>query len=151
MPKCTSEKANGEPCRAWAVRGTDPALCAAHGGAAARIGAPRGNKNAEKHGAYSSEGGPALDLRDRIGRLDRRLLRLDAFIDRMEERGDLSVDELFKLYELHARMTARLGRLVAIQHKMEPGESSELLRAIDAALAEVGPKLGPGIDLVGTG
>lgn len=151
MPRCASEKKDGKPCKAWAVRGTDPPLCAAHGGVAARIGAPPGNKNAERHGAYSSENEPALDLQDLIRTLTRRLLGLDAYIGRKEREGELPVDELFKLYELHSRMAARLGRLMAVQHKVQPGESSELLRAIDAALAEVGPQLGPGIDLVGTG
>ncbi|MEA3376671.1 MAG: hypothetical protein U9R72_10815 [Chloroflexota bacterium] len=50
--RCSAARADGRPCRAWAVRGTDPPLCAAHGGTDARIGAPPGNTNAVKHGHY---------------------------------------------------------------------------------------------------
>ena len=51
--RCTAVRADGEPCRAWAVRGTDPPRCAAHGGTDSPIGAPRGNTNALKHGYYA--------------------------------------------------------------------------------------------------
>jgi hypothetical protein len=51
--RCTAVRADGEPCRAWAVRGTDPPRCAAHGGTDAPIGAPQGNTNALKHGYYA--------------------------------------------------------------------------------------------------
>jgi len=51
--RCTALRADGEPCRAWAVRGSDPPRCGAHGGTDAPIGAPPGNTNALKHGAYA--------------------------------------------------------------------------------------------------
>ncbi len=58
--RCTATCADGTPCSAWAVRGTDPPLCAAHGGTDARIGAPPGNTNALKHGYHASRGVPLL-------------------------------------------------------------------------------------------
>ena len=39
---CLSPTAKGRPCRAWAVRGSDPPRCAAHGGAAHGGAAHRG-------------------------------------------------------------------------------------------------------------
>jgi len=42
-----------EGCRAWAVRDSDPPLCAPHT-PGKRIGAPQGNQNALTHGFYAS-------------------------------------------------------------------------------------------------
>ena len=46
--KCEKIKKNGERCRGQACRGRK--LCRSHGG---KAGAPRGNQNALKHGAYT--------------------------------------------------------------------------------------------------
>jgi hypothetical protein len=51
--RCTAVRADGDPCRAWAVRGSDPPRCGVHSGTDAPIGAPLGNANALKHGAYA--------------------------------------------------------------------------------------------------
>lgn len=49
---CASKTESGEACRAWAIHGSDPPVCATHakltGG-----GAPKGNQNALKHGFYA--------------------------------------------------------------------------------------------------
>ena len=50
--RCTGTVLSGEPCRAWAVRGSEPPLCAVHAGLNQGAGAPKGNKNALKHGFY---------------------------------------------------------------------------------------------------
>lgn len=51
MPaRCTATTGRG-PCRAWAVRGADPPLCAAHAGRNAATQAE--NQNARKAGFYS--------------------------------------------------------------------------------------------------
>jgi hypothetical protein len=55
--RCSATCANGKPCRAWALRGSEPALCAAHSG---KVGAPPGNKNAQTHGYYSRQVQPWL-------------------------------------------------------------------------------------------
>ncbi|MGD2146854.1 MAG: hypothetical protein PVH41_09185 [Anaerolineae bacterium] len=51
---CTATTAAGNPCRAWAVRGSKPALCAAHGGGRWPVGPPQGNVNALRHGYYAA-------------------------------------------------------------------------------------------------
>ena len=58
---CTATTSAGFPCRAWAVRGSDPPRCAPHrrspsggGGGRWRIGAPDDNTNALKHGVYAA-------------------------------------------------------------------------------------------------
>jgi hypothetical protein len=50
--RCGAKTRSGKPCRAPAVAGK--ARCRMHGGAAGS-GAPAGNQNAWKHGAYTSE------------------------------------------------------------------------------------------------
>ena len=50
--KCSGTVLNGEACRAWAVRGSEPPLCAVHIGLNKGVGAPKGNQNALKHGFY---------------------------------------------------------------------------------------------------
>lgn len=51
-PRCGARTRKGTPCRAPAVTGK--ARCRMHGGAAGS-GAPRGNRNALKHGQYTAE------------------------------------------------------------------------------------------------
>ena len=55
--RCTATTRKGQPCRAWAVPGTDPPRCAAHGGVASKPGAPSGNQNAVTHGFYARNWG----------------------------------------------------------------------------------------------
>jgi glucans biosynthesis protein len=50
--RCGAKSRSGKPCRSPAVAGKK--RCRMHGGAAGS-GAPRGNKNAFKHGRYTRE------------------------------------------------------------------------------------------------
>ena len=71
-PRCGARTRCGQPCRAPAVRGKH--RCRMHGGAHGS-GAPRGNRNAVKHGLFT---GDALARRRRVNRILRdgaRLLR----------------------------------------------------------------------------
>ena len=51
-PRCGARTRKGTPCQAPAVAGK--ARCRMHGGAAGS-GAPKGNRNALKHGQYTAE------------------------------------------------------------------------------------------------
>lgn len=51
-PRCGAKTRAGTPCRSPAVHGKK--RCRMHGGAAGS-GAPKGNKNALKHGDYTKE------------------------------------------------------------------------------------------------
>lgn len=51
-PRCGAKTRSGRPCRSPAVSGKQ--RCRMHGGAKGS-GAPRGNKNAFKHGLYTRE------------------------------------------------------------------------------------------------
>ena len=50
--KCSGTVLSGQRCKAWAVRGSEPPLCAVHAGLNKGAGAPKGNRNALKHGFY---------------------------------------------------------------------------------------------------
>ncbi|WP_283811268.1 HGGxSTG domain-containing protein [Bradyrhizobium zhanjiangense] len=52
-PRCGARTRSGTVCRAPARQGK--ARCRMHGGAR-RSGAPRGNQNARKHGAFAQDG-----------------------------------------------------------------------------------------------
>ena len=53
MPRNPDKKYCSAPdCRAWAMRGSDPPLCASH--IPGKAGAPLGNRNAFTHGFYAS-------------------------------------------------------------------------------------------------
>ena len=64
-PRCHARsKRSGKRCRAPAVRGYN--VCRMHG---ARGGAPKGNRNARKHGRYSAE---AIQERKLVSELIKR-------------------------------------------------------------------------------
>ena len=142
MPtRCTAATARGTPCRAWAVQGTTPPRCAAHGGAA-KGGAPAGNQNARKHGVYDAipmARGPAT-LTQRVDDLDHRIAELSDYID--EHKLDLDVDEYVRLLELYSRMIGRLGRVRRLAQQLEGGDESELDVAIREALDELSAEWG---------
>nr|WP_298240726.1 HGGxSTG domain-containing protein [uncultured Bradyrhizobium sp.] len=73
-PRCGAGTRAGHTCRAPAMRGKT--RCRLHGGAPGS-GAPRGNRNARKHGAFTSdviaEQRAAMELLDETGRMLRKL------------------------------------------------------------------------------
>ncbi|WP_419180073.1 HGGxSTG domain-containing protein [Erythrobacter oryzae] len=57
-PRCLARTRSGNPCQSPAVKGK--ARCRMHGGKGS--GAPRGNRNAYKHGSRSAEARRLQDL-----------------------------------------------------------------------------------------
>ena len=49
---CSHTTKAGTPCRAWAVKDTDPPACSAHAGRNVGAGGVPGNQNARTHGFY---------------------------------------------------------------------------------------------------
>jgi len=129
------------------------------------VGAPRGNKNAEKHGAYgapavreTSREPPGADRSgDRSGTLDqiirdlhRRLSQLSAYIDRRMADVDhgtdvLPVDVYAHLVSLQGQLSSRLGRLMRDRKQIAGDAADELTQAINAALDDISAEWG--IDL----
>jgi glucans biosynthesis protein len=69
-PRCGAKTRSGKPCRSPAVQGKK--RCRMHGGAAGS-GAPRGNKNAVKHGLYTRN---AIAQRRKVSDLMRQSRKL---------------------------------------------------------------------------
>ena len=130
--RCTALKHNQTPCKAWAVKETNPPRCAAHGGGKKPVGAPPGNKNAEKHGAYAQPKAAGPDIDERIADLNRRIESLSAYID--THTADLDTEILIKLLALHGQLSSRLGRLMRDRQILHGDDTSELQQAIEEAL-----------------
>ncbi len=77
-PRCGAKTRSNTPCKAPAVRGKK--RCRMHGGAAGS-GAPRGNRNALKHGFFTRK---ALDERRAVQDL---LRQSRVLLKMMEDRG----------------------------------------------------------------
>lgn len=142
--RCTAKKKDGTPCKAWAVRGSDPPLCGAHGGGAALPGAPAGNKNAEKHGAYSSTPGGALS--EQIAELNRKTKKISDYIDNHFDEL-IGKGELKGLVDVWGRLVSRVGRLERDRQAVTGGDVDALDADFDEALAIVSEILG--LDLSG--
>jgi uncharacterized protein YjcR len=70
--RCGAKTRSGRPCRAAPMR--EKKRCWMHGGAPG-TGAPRGNKNALKHGLYTREAIEERRQRQDLLRQSRRLMR----------------------------------------------------------------------------
>ena len=99
-------------------------------------GAPKGNKNAQKHGAYAADPDrdPA-DLQTRIVDLAAKIDRLSGYID--VHFDDCEPGELKGLLSLLGQLNSRLGRLKRDQKTLsgENGEDDEIEQLMDAALS----------------
>jgi hypothetical protein len=81
-PRCGARTRRGTACRAPAVSGKE--RCRMHGGSKGS-GAPKGNKNALKHGGYTRE---SLNLRANIRRLLSSTEELLKEIEEGEDEGE---------------------------------------------------------------
>jgi hypothetical protein len=134
--RCGVIHPSGQPCRAWAMRGSDPPRCGAHSGGAARAG----NKNAWKPGAHARTGAHPVqihDIGDVVADLQRKMARLSELIDGCED-----PEALIKLMSLHAQVASRLGRLERDKRALDGKAADGLLDAIGKALDEISTELG---------
>ena len=110
---------------AWAVRGTSPPLCAAHGGGKRPVGAPKQNKNAQTHGLYSKdqEDENPDSLRAILDRLKRRLEKLERYLE--DHWNDLEPADLVRVTHLQAETVSRISRIERDIKRMENETGSE--------------------------
>jgi hypothetical protein len=138
--KCTDLKADGNPCGAWAVRGSDPPKCVSHGGGKGKVGAPAGNRNAQTHGFYSRPDVPPTSIDDIFTGLAEKQAQLDRFIT--TNLHDLDADVVLKLLGLYAQNASRLSRILRDRAAISGDAADELDDAISEALELAGSKLG---------
>jgi hypothetical protein len=136
--RCTATCADGKPCKAWAVRGTDPPRCSAHRNAA-DWGAPLGNQDATKHGYYG-EIPDECTIDTIIDLLYQRQLQLDDYIDQVQEGATLIA--LTHLLRIYGKNASRLGRLLRDRRPLSGDAADGISGAIAAALDELSTELG---------
>jgi hypothetical protein len=128
--RCTATNRDGTPCKAWAVRDTDPPRCSSHGGL--------------DHAALTHGAGDLATLDAVIADLAAKYAHLSTYIDANDD--TLSPALLARFLALHGQTASRLGRLVrdrqALRAAQGLGPDGDLAAAIDAALDELGDELG---------
>ena len=132
--RCSAACADGSACRAWAMRGSDPPLCAAHSG---RVGAPPGNRNAVRHGFYSRPVQEVSGIGDVVLDLEHRITRMMDFLDECQDR-----EEMLRATALYGQMVSRYGRLLRDKRALSGESADGILDAIGKALDEINTELG---------
>jgi hypothetical protein len=140
--RCTATTASGRPCRSWALWGTEPPRCIAHDGSGRLKGAPKNNKNAEKHGYYSKLDGNLTDIQDIIADLARKQLQLSRLIEAELTKPGTDLDTLGRLFGLHGQNASRLGRLLRDRRALTGDAADGIAGAIAQALDELSNELG---------
>ncbi len=130
---CTAIKSDGQPCRAWATKGSDPPLCGAHLG---KVGAPEGNQNARKHGAYARPVEEITCIDDAVKDLEHRLTGLTHYLDEVK-----AADSLPAL-ALYGQMVSRYGRLLRDSRALQGKSAESLLDLIATAVDELSTEMG---------
>jgi len=140
--RCTATCKDGSPCTNWAVHGTNPPRCSVHGGTKKKIGAPKGNKNALKHGFYAAEP-KAVTVADAIAGLVDKLNYIDNILQTRSD--DFSNEQIIRMIALYQQGTSRLGRLLrdkrAVSGEAADGISAAIAQALDELSTQLGVKL----------
>jgi hypothetical protein len=130
------------PCRAWAIRGTDPPRCNAHRNLPS-WGAPDGNQNALKHGYYAAEHiPPDCTIEAIIDMLFHKQVSLDRYIEDIMRTHQPSIQELSHLLQIHGQNASRLGRLLRDRRALGGEAADGISGAIAQALEELSTELG---------
>ena len=171
MPRNPDKTPCSHPeCRAWAIRGSDPALCSAHAGRASAseqgegcgrcVGAPPGNQHRRTHGFYSRilqpeeakdlrtlSGGLTLDDEIAIARV--ALRRIFAMLHSGATPGPdpqpIDSQDYVRLLGLAFRGTGAISRLLRVQIQLPGCDNDGIHQSISDALDELGEMWG--IDL----
>ncbi len=140
---CAHPYPDNRPCRAWAVRGSDPPRCAAHrldGGPP--VGAPPANQNRQTHGFYSQPAKALRSIDDVVADALQRQSELSAFIEQQITTGQLDIEAMAKLLALHGQNASRIGRLLRDKRALSGASADGILGAIAQALDELSTELG---------
>ena len=155
--RCTAETRHGLPCRAWAVRGSNPLLCAAHGGEPATVSdlrplVPAGGDLAgvdRPVDRYADPGpqagldpraGGGADLDAVIADLERRRRQLSDYID--DHKDEMRPGQYITACDYEGRLSSRIGRLLRDRQQLQGEHANELDQAVAEALAIVGEAWG---------
>jgi hypothetical protein len=139
---CSATKRDGTPCRGRAVRGSEPPLCAAHGGGRVLAGAPEGAQDTLPCGFQVGRPTcllqPAVipdDIDSIIHDLAIKQARLSEFIN--GNLDGLDTDAFLRLLALHAQTASRLGRLLRDRQQLAGAGSDDMSEALTHALDQL--------------
>ena len=171
MTRCTATTVRGTQCKNLAATGTKPPRCSIpshqldpNAPRRKQAGAPKGNKNAEKHGAYShatlgtgsqtalgtgSQTAPADtigNIAHGIADLQRKRDRLSRHID--DNQDDLEPLEYARICDLLGRLDSRIARHYKQYRELTGEGANEMEEDMDAILEVLSAKFK--VDLTGT-
>jgi hypothetical protein len=130
--RCTAIRNDGQPCRAWAVRGRQPPRCTAH--------ADQGGE--ELPLALQPDAARDLtQIEQVIADLAERQAMLTEYIA-AQVVGGADIGDVARLFALHGQNASRLGRLLRDQQALSGESAGVLLEAIGQALDELSAELG---------
>ena len=132
--RCEAVRADGKRCKAWAVRGSEPARCSSHSGL---TGAPKDNRNAYKHGGYARPVDEIGGIEDAVADLEYRLTNLTHFVDEAEDKADMMA-----ALALYGQMISRYGRLLRDKRALSGESADNILELLGQAAEEVATELG---------
>lgn len=138
--RCTATTRSGRPCKAWAVRGSNPPRCAAHNGGSAPVGAPPNNQNAKKHGFYAQPNDPPRTIDEIITDLAAKQAALSDYIDSLLTE-DSDLDDIARLLKIHGMNASRLGRLLRDKRALSGEAADGIAGAVAQALDELSTEL----------
>jgi len=131
--RCTGLTKAGTRCKRLARPDLPNQRCLMHAeGEEWTGGAPKGNKNAQKHGVYSHDEEVLDDLAAVLGRLKRRLVQLDRYID--EHFDELEPTEYARFSALQGQLSTRIGRMERDLREVQPEKGDGYRVAINEAL-----------------
>jgi hypothetical protein len=150
--KCSCATVSGAPCRAWAVRDSDPPACAAHSSGAAHMPSPSLTAEpdldpgvdrpapATCHG--DAAGATSVDIQAVIADLAAKQQALSRYIDECLASGGTAVQDMARLLALHSQNAARLGRLLRDKQALLGSAGDDWNQVISQALDELATEWG---------
>lgn len=121
--RCTALTAAGRACQAWAVRGSEPPRCSAHGG---------GNPGARQQEREAALGEEIVVVRRLLWRL----------VEHLEEHPELGLQEMALIASMLLDTTRTMARLLRDERALR-GETAEgIAGAIGQALDELAVEWG---------
>lgn len=152
--KCTSTKSDGQPCKAWAVRNSDPALCNVHKRHApestdqthpAEVAKTGCNVDVVEPGCpYTLEQIAGLLRQNADGSLEDELLIARLAVKRLMRHLEeqLTPHEFAHLAGVIFTGTNSIVRMLKSQQDLENHSAADLARAINQALDESSKEMG---------
>ena len=140
--RCTAVCLDGTPCRAWAVRGTEPPRCSAHGGTAVRNEGEQRRLDALRHACFAEPDLPKdCSIDAVIDAVFQRQVELETYLREVWD-SDIAPNEVAQLLRVHGQNAFRLGQLLRARRALAGEAGDGIAAAVSQALDELSSELG---------